>query len=80
MAALLKVSCSVSCSPAALVVEEVDEEEFLCGPVLHPLAGSENVQWWKGKLHCAALARRLPRTGVHDLFRDHTNTEGAETE
>lgn len=30
--------------PAALVVEEVDEEEFLFGPVLHLLADPEDVQ------------------------------------
>lgn len=37
-------------SPTALVVEEEDEEEFLFGPVLHPLSGPEHVQWgcWDG--------------------------------
>lgn len=36
-------SSKVGSSPAALAVEEVDEEEFLCGPELHLLSGSENV-------------------------------------
>lgn len=60
--------------PAALAVEEEDEEEFLCGPELHPLSGSEDVQRrWRqrqlGKLRPAARARRPPHSGVHDLRR-----------
>lgn len=55
--------------PAALAVEEVDEEEFLCGPELHPLSGSENVRRRLGKLHPVVLTPRLPRSGVHDLKR-----------
>lgn len=55
--------------PAALAVEEVDEEEFLCGPVLHPLADFENVQRRLGKLHPVVLTRCPPGSGVHDLKR-----------
>lgn len=55
--------------PAALAVEEVDEEEFLCGPVLHPLSGFENVQRRPGKLHPVVLIPHPPHSGVHDLKR-----------
>lgn len=53
--------------PAALAVEEVDEEEFLFGPELHPLSGSEDVLRRLGKLHPVVLSRRPPSSGVHDL-------------
>lgn len=53
--------------PAALAVEEVDEEEFLCGPELHPLSGFEHVQRRVGKLHPVVLTRRPPHSGLHDL-------------
>lgn len=55
--------------PAALAVEEVDEEEFLCGPELHPLSGSEDVRRRVGKLRPEALTRRPPRSWVPDRRR-----------
>lgn len=64
-----------SFSPAALAVEEVDEEEFLCGPELHPLSESENVPRRLRNLHPVVLTRRPPQSGVHDLRRPNT-TEG----
>lgn len=51
-------------SPAASAVEEVDEEEFLFGPELHPLSDSENVPWWDGEIHPAVDP---PGPGLHDL-------------
>lgn len=55
--------------PAAPAVEEVDEEEFLCGPELHPFSGSQHVQRRGGKLRPAEARRRPPRSGIHDRRR-----------
>lgn len=54
-------------SPAAPAVEEVDEEEFLCGPELHLLADSENAQRWLGKLQPVVPKHSPPSSGIHDL-------------
>lgn len=57
----------MSSSPAAFAVEEVDEEEFLCGPELHPLSGSENVRRRLVKLRPVVLTRHPLRSEVQDL-------------
>lgn len=57
----------MSFSPAALVVEEVDEEEFLVGLVLHLLSDPENVQRGQGQGDPVVLTPRPRHLGVHDL-------------
>lgn len=74
-------------SPAALAVEEVDEEEFLGGPELHLLAGSQHVPRGAGKLRphrrrrpVAPASRRPPRgprrRRLHDLRAKNAPEKG----
>lgn len=60
-------------SPAALVVEEQDEVEFLFGFVLHLLSNAEHVHGGHGDGHPVVLAAHSRHVGVDDL---HTAGEG----
>lgn len=59
-------------SPAALVVEEQDEVEFLFGFVLHLLSNAEHVHGGHGDGHPIVLAAHSRHVGVDDL---HTAEE-----
>lgn len=54
-------------SPAALVVEEEDEVEFLFGFVLHLLSDAEHVHGGHGDGHPVVLAAHSRHVGVDDL-------------
>jgi len=54
-------------SPAALVVEEEDEVEFLFGLVLHLLSDPEHVHGRSGNGHPVVLATDTWHVGVDDL-------------
>lgn len=60
-------------SPAALVVEEEDEEELLFGFVLHLLPDAEHVHRRHGDGHAVVLAAHPRHVRVDDL---HTAGEG----
>lgn len=55
-------------SPAALVVEEEDEVEFLFCFVLHLLSNAENVHGGHGDGDPIVLAAHTWHVGVDDLF------------
>lgn len=59
-------------SPAALVVEEEDEVEFLFGFVLHLLPDAEHIHGGHGDGHPVVLAAHTRHVGVDDL---HTRGE-----
>ena len=54
-------------SPAALVVEEEDEVEFLFGFVLHLFSNAEHIHWGHGDGHPIVLAAYTWHVGVDDL-------------
>lgn len=54
-------------SPAALVVEEEHEVEFLFGLVLHLFSDAEHVGGWHGDGHPIVLAAHSRHVGVEDL-------------
>lgn len=56
-------------SPAALVVEEQDEVEFLFGFVLHLLSNAEHVHGGHGDGHPVVLAAHSRHVGVDDLHK-----------
>lgn len=55
-------------SPAALVVEEENEEELLPGLVLHLLSDAEHVHGGGGDGHPVVLAANARHVGVYDLL------------
>lgn len=68
--------CFLRHSPAALVVEEEDEVEFLFGFVLHLLSDAEHVHGGHGDGHPVVLAAHSRHVGVDDL---HTAGGGGAT-
>lgn len=58
----------MSRSPAAFAVEAADEEEFLCGPELRRLSGSESDRRWRlVRLHPFVVTRHRRRSEVRYL-------------
>lgn len=64
-------------SPAALVVEEEDEVEFLFGLVLHLLSNAKHVRGGHGDGHPIVLATHSWHVGVDDLHT-HKGAGGGE--
>lgn len=72
----LQQSKSSPHSPAALVVEEEDEVEFLFGFVLHLFSDAEHVHGGHGDGHPVVLAAHARHVGVDDLHAAEGRAEG----
>lgn len=68
----------MSRSPAAFAVEAADEEEFLCGPELRRLSGSESGQRRMVRLRPFVLTRHRQRPEVRDLTDGRELSQTAE--
>lgn len=68
----------MSRSPAAFAVEAADEEEFLCGPELRRLSGSESDRRRLARLHPFAATRHRQRSEVRDLTDGRELSQTAE--
>lgn len=69
----------MSRSPAAFAVEAADEEEFLCGPELRRLSGSESGRRRRlVRLHPFVLTRHRQRSEVRDLTDGRELSQTAE--